>query len=107
MWRVGHDSGMIVFKLERERPAYDADASKLYYVKDRYLRLHEFGSRRDVPVASLRRSAGAAAAGSGASSSSSANGGGISGSPRTLVYNTLNPTEDNVLICSVRVALPV
>ena len=36
---AGHDGGMIVFKLERERPAYQAivhsNRSELYYVKDR------------------------------------------------------------------------
>lgn len=29
---------MIVFKLERERPAYAAYGGSLYYIKDRYLR---------------------------------------------------------------------
>lgn len=32
---------MIVFKLERERPAYAIHGSTLYYVKDRYLRTHD------------------------------------------------------------------
>lgn len=31
----GHDSGMIVFKLERERPAYAVHGNTLYYVKVR------------------------------------------------------------------------
>jgi coatomer protein complex subunit alpha (xenin) len=44
---AGHDSGMIVFKLERERPAYASHANMLYYVKDRYLRSFEFESQRD------------------------------------------------------------
>ena len=30
---LGHDNGMIVFKLERERPAYTSYQSTLYYVK--------------------------------------------------------------------------
>ncbi len=34
-------SGMIVFKLERERPAYALHGGTLYYVKDRYLRTHD------------------------------------------------------------------
>ena len=29
----GHDSGMIVFKLERERPAYAVHGNTLYYTK--------------------------------------------------------------------------
>ncbi len=35
---AGHDSGLIVFKLERERPAYGGASGSLFYVKDRYLR---------------------------------------------------------------------
>lgn len=30
---VGHDGGMIVFKLDRERPAYTMHQNTLYYVK--------------------------------------------------------------------------
>lgn len=30
---LGHDSGMLVFKLERERPAYTVHQNTLYYVK--------------------------------------------------------------------------
>ena len=30
---LGHDSGMVVFKLERERPAYTVYQNTLYYVK--------------------------------------------------------------------------
>ena len=37
----GHDSGMTVLKLERERPAFDTQIAKCFYVKDRYLRLYE------------------------------------------------------------------
>lgn len=32
---LGHDSGMLVFKLERERPAYAVHMNTLYYVKVR------------------------------------------------------------------------
>ena len=35
---LGHDSGMIIFKLERERPACAVHQNVLYYVKERYLR---------------------------------------------------------------------
>ncbi len=35
---AGHDSGLIVFKLERERPAFGGANGSLFYVKDRYLR---------------------------------------------------------------------
>ncbi|RMZ57579.1 hypothetical protein APUTEX25_001779, partial [Auxenochlorella protothecoides] len=79
--RAGHDSGMIVFKLERERPAYALHAGTLYYVKDRYVRSHELASGRDVPLCALRRNP-AAAYNQGA---------------RALAYN---PAEHSVLVWS-------
>ena len=79
---AGHDSGMIVFKLERERPAYTVHGNTLYYVKDRYLRTFDFGTNRDNPVLSLRRA--------------NANGGGGGSSlPRMLSYN---PAENAVIM---------
>ncbi|KAL6777563.1 COPA1 [Auxenochlorella protothecoides x Auxenochlorella symbiontica] len=78
---AGHDSGMIVFKLERERPAYALHAGTLYYVKDRYVRSHELASGRDVPLCALRRNP-AAAYNQGA---------------RALAYN---PAEHSVLVWS-------
>ncbi|KAJ1426745.1 vesicle coat complex COPI, alpha subunit [Ochromonadaceae sp. CCMP2298] len=84
---AGHDSGMTVFKLERERPAFDTLSGKCFYVKDRYLRMHEFSSTRDVPLVSLRRTTSNATPG-------------IGGGPRALGYNTLNKSENNVLILS-------
>lgn len=84
---AGHDSGMTVFKLERERPAFDTLSGKCYYVKDRYLRMHEFHNSRDVPLVSLRRT----------TSNSTP---GIGGGPRTLTYNVYNKAENNVLITS-------
>ena len=84
---AGHDSGMIVFKLERERPAVDVSGGRMFYVKDKYLRMHEFGSGRDVPVVSLRRGAQTSGLGSG---------------PRALTYNSLSPpSESSVLLTSV------
>lgn len=84
---AGHDSGMQVFKLERERPAFDTNVGRLFYVKDRYLRLHEFGNGRDVPLVSLRRTTSNTTPG-------------IGGGPRHLEYNALNKGENNVLITS-------
>lgn len=91
---AGHDSGMIVFKLERERPAmcYNAPRSKLYYVRGRELFARDYsrgdGSGNDIPIASLRR------VGQQAQTD------GIGSAPRTLVYNAHNPSEGNVLVCS-------
>lgn len=46
---------MIVFKLERERPAYAVHGNMLYYVKDRFLRQLDFNSSKDTAVMQLRR----------------------------------------------------
>merc|ERR1740139_1246920 len=59
---AGHDGGMIVFKLERERPAYVPLGNGVLFVKDRYVRSYEYASAKDVPLMSIRRS------GSGSSS---------------------------------------
>lgn len=48
-------SGMLVFKLERERPAYAVHGEVLYYVKERFLRTYDFSSQRDNPLVTLRR----------------------------------------------------
>merc|ERR1719199_1434046 len=76
---AGHDSGMIVFKLERERPAYHTHGGLLYYVKDRYLRTYDFAKQRDNPLISIRRP-GATGSAQGA---------------RSMSYN---PAENAVLI---------
>ena len=48
-------SGMIVFKLERERPAYATHGDVLYYIKDRYLRTYDTATLRDNPLIATRR----------------------------------------------------
>ncbi|EDV25681.1 uncharacterized protein TRIADDRAFT_24616 [Trichoplax adhaerens] len=54
LFAAGHDGGLIVFKLERERPPYVVHGNMLYYVKDRYLRTYEFGSKKDVPIMQMK-----------------------------------------------------
>ncbi|KAJ0970559.1 hypothetical protein J5N97_018518 [Dioscorea zingiberensis] len=78
---AGHDSGMIVFKLERERPAFSVSGDSIYYVKDRFLRYYEFSSQKEVQVVPLRRPGSVI----------------LNQGPRTLSYS---PTENAVLICS-------
>jgi coatomer protein complex subunit alpha (xenin) len=87
---AGHDSGMIVFKLERERPAacFGPTSNAVYYVRGRELFLHDASRGVDVPVASLRRMG------------QQAQTDGIGSSPRYLHYNVHNPSEGNVLVCS-------
>lgn len=45
---------MMIFKLERERPAYAVHNNTLYYVKERYLRKLDFTTSKDVAVMQLR-----------------------------------------------------
>lgn len=92
---AGHDSGMIVFKLERERPASaSGPGDKLYYVRGRELFCHDYAratggsSGVDVPIASLRRVG------------QTAQTDGIGSGPRFLSYNMHNPKEGNILVCS-------
>lgn len=65
LFAAGHDNGMIVFKLERERPPYIANINdSLFYVKDKFLRICQFSTNRDIPVLSLK---GTGSRGSGSS----------------------------------------
>eukprot|EP00300_Choanocystis_sp_HF-7_P020307 c20563_g1_i3.p1 GENE.c20563_g1_i3~~c20563_g1_i3.p1 ORF type:complete len:1208 (+),score=306.98 c20563_g1_i3:444-3626(+) len=52
---AGHDSGLMVFKLQRERPASCVQGNTLLYVKDKYVRLYEYGTQQDTPIMTLRR----------------------------------------------------
>ncbi|XP_072049664.1 coatomer subunit alpha-like [Amphiura filiformis] len=77
LFAAGHDSGMIVFKLERERPAYATQGNILYYVKDRYMRKLDFTTSKDVPVMQLR-----------------------GGSKSPVYCMSYNPAENAVLMCT-------
>jgi len=52
---AGHDGGMIVFKLERERPAYTPLPTGVLFLKDRFVRLYEYSSAKEMPIMSIRR----------------------------------------------------
>ncbi|MQL75538.1 hypothetical protein Taro_007921 [Colocasia esculenta] len=78
---AGHDSGMIVFKFERERPAFSVSGDSLYYIKDRFLRFYEFSSHKDSQIIPVRRPGSIS----------------LNQGPRTLSYS---PTENALLICS-------
>ncbi|KAL2892798.1 Coatomer subunit alpha-2 [Bienertia sinuspersici] len=78
---AGHDSGMIVFKLERERPAFAVSGDLVYYVRDRFLRVYEFSTQKDSQVIPIRRPGSSL----------------LNQSPRTLSYS---PTENAILIAS-------
>lgn len=78
--RLGHDSGLIVFKLERERPAHQVYQNQLFYVKNKIVHVHDFASGADQELLSVRQL------------------GSQYTNPRTLSYN---PAERAVLISSV------
>lgn len=54
LFAAGHDTGMVIFKLERERPAYAVQGNILLYVKDRFVRKLDFSTSKDVPIMQLR-----------------------------------------------------
>lgn len=54
IFAAGHDSGMIIFKLERERPAFFVEKNLLYYVKERLLRKLDFTTSKDMGIMQLR-----------------------------------------------------
>eukprot|EP00003_Mantamonas_plastica_P024157 TRINITY_DN4465_c0_g1_i4.p1 TRINITY_DN4465_c0_g1~~TRINITY_DN4465_c0_g1_i4.p1 ORF type:complete len:1033 (-),score=367.66 TRINITY_DN4465_c0_g1_i4:157-3255(-) len=78
LFAAGHDSGMIVFKLERERPAYTTHQNTLFYVKDRYLRAYDFAHAKDVSLMAIRRPSSASP-------------------PRSIAYNSI---EHAVIVCN-------
>lgn len=53
---AGHDGGMLVFKLERERPAFVPISNGVMFVKDRYVRAYEYATGKDTALMSIRRS---------------------------------------------------
>lgn len=63
----------------------DVTGSRLLYVRDRYLRVHELHSGRDNPLVSLRRPG-------------QSQGASLGQGPRALQYNTFNNAESNVLV---------
>lgn len=81
MIAAGHDSGLIVFKLRRERPPMDVSDKNLFYYKDQYI--YEYNFKTDKECLILRRQRG-----------------GSNDSARTLKYNTGNRSQHNILLCS-------
>ncbi|ODM99965.1 Coatomer subunit alpha [Orchesella cincta] len=54
LFAAGHDSGMMIFKLERERPAYAVHGNLIYYVKERFMRRLDLTTSKDHAVIQLR-----------------------------------------------------
>lgn len=55
LFAAGHDSGLIVFKLERERPPFALHNNVLYYVRNKQVRTLDFASGKDQAVLSIKR----------------------------------------------------
>lgn len=56
LFAAGHDAGMLLFKLQRERPAYAVHNHVLFYIKDRQLRKLDMQTNRDAPVMQIKGS---------------------------------------------------
>jgi len=82
---AGHDAGLIVFKLERERPPYVPLGSSLLFIKERTLRSYEYANGKDAALLSIRRSS----ASSGGHSASSV--------VRSMHFNE---AESMLLVCT-------
>uniref|UniRef100_A0A1I8HK72 Coatomer subunit alpha n=1 Tax=Macrostomum lignano TaxID=282301 RepID=A0A1I8HK72_9PLAT len=57
LFAAGHDNGMVIFKLERERPAYSIHENCLLYVKQKTLRRLDLNTNKDQPVLQLPKKA--------------------------------------------------
>ena len=80
LFAAGHDNGLIVFKLERERPAFSMHQNTLYYVRDKVVRQLDYATGQDTPVLGVKKL------------------GNTYVQPRTLSFN---PAERSVLVVSV------
>lgn len=54
LFAAGHDNGMVIFKLERERPAYAIYGNSLFYVKEKTLRRLDFTTSKDIALMTVR-----------------------------------------------------
>ncbi|KAG1700924.1 Coatomer subunit alpha [Nymphon striatum] len=77
IFAAGHDGGMVIFKLERERPPIAFHNNLLYYCSDRYLRCLDFNITKDKPLMQIR-----------------------SGIKIPVYSMSFNPAEHAVLLCS-------
>ncbi|KAJ3754339.1 WD40-repeat-containing domain protein [Lentinula raphanica] len=56
LFAAGHNSGLIVFKLERERPAFAVHQNTLYqYIRDKYVCAYDFETASVVGLLSVRK----------------------------------------------------
>nr|ODN86236.1 coatomer protein complex, subunit alpha (xenin) [Cryptococcus depauperatus CBS 7841] len=55
LFAAGHDNGLIVFKLERERPAFSLSGNHLFYVKDKVIRMADLSTGNSQGICSVRK----------------------------------------------------
>lgn len=55
LFAAGHDNGLIVFKLERERPAFSLSGNQLFYIKDKVIRMADLTTGTSQGICSVRR----------------------------------------------------
>ncbi|CAI2316133.1 unnamed protein product [Caenorhabditis sp. 36 PRJEB53466] len=54
MFAAGHDNGMVVFKIQRERPAYCINDNLVFYVKGMQIRKLDLTTNKDVALCKIR-----------------------------------------------------
>ncbi|EGF83385.1 hypothetical protein BATDEDRAFT_32736 [Batrachochytrium dendrobatidis JAM81] len=81
LFAAGHDSGLIVFKLERERPAATMHNDMLFFVREKNIRAYNVKKNGDHAVVTIRRGQA-----------------GQAFPPRTMSYN---PAEHSVILTSM------
>lgn len=81
LFAAGHDNGLIVFKLERERPAFQVSGNQLLYIDKKIIHTYDFDGRSEE-LLSVKKL------------------GSQFIHPRTISYN---PAERTVLVTTVRI----
>ena len=82
IFAAGHDNGLVVFKLERERPPYCLHDDQMLYIKDKFLRVFSFKGEHDNPLMTISRV-------------------NVPMSLSNIRSMSYNPTEKMVIFCSV------
>jgi coatomer protein complex subunit alpha (xenin) len=54
LFAAGHGNGLIVFRLERDCPAFAVYQDSLYYIQDKYVRSYDFNTGADLGLLSVR-----------------------------------------------------
>lgn len=55
LFAAGHDNGLIVFKLERERPAFSLSGNQLFYIKDKVVRMADLSTGTNQGICNVRK----------------------------------------------------